>query len=328
MAALKDKVQNALDEGRILVLGTQVLIGFGFRAVFEEGFPKLPLASQHLKLVELALLLFVFALLLTPGAYHRIVERGEDTPRFHRMVTRWLMPVLLPFALSLGIDLYIAGEKVLGRAGGWVLGLCGAGVALVFFYGLELVSRQRHAQDIQRRQAMSSAEQSGQKQGEEKTKLKDKIRHVLTESRVILPGAQALLGFQFVTVLMKPFDELPASSKLVHLASLAFVALSTILLLAPAAYHRIVEQGEETERFHRFASRMVLAATVPLALGLSGDFYVVVRKVLDSERWALVAAGACLLCCYGLWFGFTLAQRASVSRKESERPRHGRPVHA
>ncbi len=30
---------------------------------------------------------------------------------------------------------------------------------------------------------------------EEGTKLRDKIEHVLTETRVVLPGAQALLGF-------------------------------------------------------------------------------------------------------------------------------------
>lgn len=40
MAKLKNKVQNALDEARILILGTQVLIGFGLRVVFEEGFPR------------------------------------------------------------------------------------------------------------------------------------------------------------------------------------------------------------------------------------------------------------------------------------------------
>jgi len=31
------------------------------------------------------------------------------------------------------------------------------------------------------------------------TKLKDKIKLVLTEARVVLPGAQALLGFQLIT---------------------------------------------------------------------------------------------------------------------------------
>ena len=35
MAQIKNKVQNALDEVRILILGSQVLLGFQFQAVFQ-----------------------------------------------------------------------------------------------------------------------------------------------------------------------------------------------------------------------------------------------------------------------------------------------------
>lgn len=170
---------------------------------------------------------------------------------------------------------------------------------------------------------MGNAEQSG-----EKTKLEDKIRHVLTESRVVLPGAQALLGFQFATMLMKPFDELPGSSKLIHLGCLGLVALSVILLLTPPAWHRIVEQGEETERFHRIASRFVMASLVPLALGLAGDLYVVVRKVMGSVPLAVACALACLAVCYGLWFGLTLARRAQRASRTTPPPRSPRTVPA
>ena len=78
MARLKDKVQNALDEARLLVLGAQVLLGFEYRSVFESGFDVLPSHSKYLKLVGLGLLLVAFALLTWPGAYHRIVAGGED----------------------------------------------------------------------------------------------------------------------------------------------------------------------------------------------------------------------------------------------------------
>src|SRR5712691_9693017 len=95
------------------------------------------------------------------------------------------------------------------------------------------------------------------------TKLEDKIEQVLTEARVVLPGAQALLGFQFATMLAQSFESLPSSSKYVHLASLALMALSVIFLMSPAAFHRVVERGEDTERLHRFSSWMLLAAMVP-----------------------------------------------------------------
>src|SRR5256714_11023566 len=108
---------------------------------------------------------------------------------------------------------------------------------------------------------------------------------------------------------MESFDKLPDSSRYIHFASLAMVALSIVLLMTPAAYHRIVERGEETEHFHRFASKMVVAALVPLALGLCGDVYVVVQKVTSSQLVSVVAALITLAIFWELWFGLTLYRR-------------------
>jgi hypothetical protein len=146
----------------------------------------------------------------------------------------------------------------------------------------------------------------------QRTRLKDKIEQVLLEARVVLPGAQALLGFQFVTMFMDGFEALPLSSKYIHLASLALMALTIIFLMSPAAFHRIVEKGEETERIHSFASSMLLAAMVPLPLGMSGDFFVVVRKVTGSESLAIGGSAIMLLFFYSLWFGFTIYRRRKL----------------
>jgi Family of unknown function (DUF6328) len=305
LAKLKDKIQNALDEGRMLVLGSQVLVGFQYRSVFETGFEKLPLSSQYLKVSALGLMLIALGLLLAPGAHHRIVERGEDTYNLHRFITKVMNVALLPFAVALGFDIYVAAERTLGHTLALSVGLGASLIALFFWYGLELKRRGKREPEIREEQEMSK-EKDSETGG---AKLTDKIKHVLTECRVVLPGAQALLGFQFVTTLMEAFEKLPSSSKYVHLASLALVALSIVLLITPAAYHRIVERGEETEHFHRFASRILVAALVPLALGVSGDLFVVVRKVTESVTSAVASAIVSLLFFYGLWFGFTLYRR-------------------
>ena len=83
----------------------------------------------------------------------------------------------------------------------------------------------------------------------ERPSIEDQIQHALTDARVVLPGAQALLGFQFVGVFLGGFEELPASSQYVHVVSLTLVTLSTILLMMPAAYHRLVEQGSRPSIF-------------------------------------------------------------------------------
>ena len=69
---------------------------------------------------------------------------------------------------------------------------------------------------------------------------KVKIEQMLTEARVVLPGAQALFGFQLAIVLTQSFEQLPSASKITYVASLFLVALPIVLLMAPAAYHRIV----------------------------------------------------------------------------------------
>ncbi len=153
------------------------------------------------------------------------------------------------------------------------------------------------------------------------TPLEQRVMQVLTEARVVLPGAQALLGFQLAIFLMGSFEALPGSSKAIHLASLACVGAATVFLMAPAAYHRIVERGEPTERLHTFASRMVLLAMAALAPGIAGDALVVVRKTTGSLGWAEVAAAAALLLFYGLWFALTFAIR--VRRNAGQRERSG-----
>jgi hypothetical protein len=64
-----------------------------------------------------------------------------------------------------------------------------------------------------------------------------------------------LLGFQLAVVMTEPFASLSRSSKIVHGFALSCIALCTILLMAPAAYHRIVYEGEAAPDFLIVGSR-------------------------------------------------------------------------
>ncbi|HLM54722.1 MAG TPA: DUF6328 family protein [Pyrinomonadaceae bacterium] len=314
MAKLNNKITHVLNESRMLVLGAQVVFGLQFRSFLEPGFDKLPFPTQLLKLGGLGLLIIAVGLLISPSSYHRIVERGEDTHDLHRYASKVLMWAMLPFALGLGVDVFVATEKVFSRWLGAAAALLAVVVAVSFWYGLEFYRKRERAGEIAEEKRKSDEEEERERRekeekGEPMTQLSDKIKHVLTEARVVLPGAQALLGFQFVAVLTDGFEKLPQISKYVHLASLGLIALTIVLLMTPAAYHRIVERGEETEHFHRFASKMVVAALVPLALGVCGDVYVVAQKVTESQLVAIVFALAALALFWELWFGLTLYRR-------------------
>jgi hypothetical protein len=87
--------------------------------------------------------------------------------------------------------------------------------------------------------------------------------------------------------------------------------------MTPTACHRIVEQGENKEHFHSFASALLLRALVPLALGIAGDFFVVIEcrdRGRDRARDPLAAVAVpltlLLLCLFfGLCFGVPLLRR-------------------
>jgi CBS-domain-containing membrane protein len=56
--------------------------------------------------------------------------------------------------------------------------------------------------------------------------------------------------------------------------------------------------GENTEAFHRLGSHLVVAAALPLALGITLDMYVAVTRAFETSLPALLAAlgtGAVLL---------------------------------
>src|SRR5438128_4357405 len=98
----------------MLILGAQVLLGFQFQAVLQPGFERLPPALQDLKLVGLGLMLVAVGLLVAPGAFHQIVERGNDSPRVIGFTSGIATMAMLPFAVGMGIDVYLAASVVLG----------------------------------------------------------------------------------------------------------------------------------------------------------------------------------------------------------------------
>ena len=56
---------------------------------------------------------------------------------------------------------------------------------------------------------------------------------------MVLPGVQALFGFQLIAVFNTGFAEkLSHGEQRVHLLALALVAMAGALIMTPAAYHR------------------------------------------------------------------------------------------
>jgi hypothetical protein len=284
--SLAEKTKTALDESRMLMLGAQVLLGFQLQAPFQNAFETLTIHEKVVEIGVLCIMVLVIGLLVAPSARHRIVEEGEATPAINRFITTMAFVTLLPFSIALALDLFIAGTRSAGLWLGILFGLATFGIALGFWYG-PLVMRHH--------------ERGTMPDSNGKTSTAAKINYVLTEARVVLPGAQALLGFQLAIVLTTGFAELPSLLKWIHCGAIGLITVATVLLMAPAAYHRIVYDGADAPDFYKVASRFLLAATVFLALGLSADIHVVVNKVSGNENLSIALACTSIVLLLGLW---------------------------
>jgi hypothetical protein len=297
-----DKLKLALDETRMLVLGAQVLLGFQLRSAFQEGFEKLSPHAKALDAASLLLMVLVIGLLVTRAIHHRLVEYGNATPRIMRNVGLLMALALLPFAVSLGFNVFVAVESFAGSTWAIASSLLVTMLALWFWFGLEWL-------------AVSQKRKAPMKYIQQKISLPTKIDQMLTEARVILPGAQAVLGFQLAVILTDAFEKLEPMSKVAHTFALTFVALATILLMAPAAYHRIVYGGDASQTFLDLGGRFIMAATFALALGLATDMYVVIGKITHSGAIGLAAATLSLGVLSGLWHvsPFLMRQRVKTT---------------
>ncbi len=153
--------------------------------------------------------------------------------------------------------------------------------------------------------------------------LNEKIMYALMETQMVLPGVQVLIAFQGGATLSKGFEQLPGVSKGVFVVTLALLSLTMLLLMTPATYHRYVEQGEATERFHRFTSRILVWSMVPFGLGMCGNLFVVLYKVTGSLIASAITAASVNIALYLLWFAFMVRRRRQLNRYPGWFPDYG-----
>jgi hypothetical protein len=140
--------------------------------------------------------------------------------------------------------------------------------------------------------------------------LAEEARQVIEEARMVLPGIQAICGFQLVAVFNNRFDTaLSGSEQMLHLAAFLLVAAAMALIMTPAAYARQVERGYVTAGFIRMASRLVTISMVPLALGLSIDTGLIAHMISHSISLSIAVAAALLAVFIALWFAMPMLSR-------------------
>jgi hypothetical protein len=140
---------------------------------------------------------------------------------------------------------------------------------------------------------VTEAPPAGPRTEREELSLNDAASHLLEECRTVVPGMQALFGFQLIAVFNSSFRELLSpAERILHLAAIVLVTIAIVLVMAPAALHRQTEPMAVSRRFITISSRLLMASMAPLTVGFCLDVYVVSRLVVETRAVAaIIAAG-------------------------------------
>jgi len=66
--------------------------------------------------------------------------------------------------------------------------------------------------------------------------LEEETKTTIEEARMVLPGIQALFGFQLIAVFNTRFHDFGSLEQILHLVALLLVAFAIALIMTPAAY--------------------------------------------------------------------------------------------
>ena len=127
--------------------------------------------------------------------------------------------------------------------------------------------------------------------------------YLLEECRMVLPGMQALFGFQLIAVFSETFGKkMSHIESLLHLLALTMVAVAIALVMTPAAIHRRNGPMQVTRKFVESSTRLLLFSMFPLLIGICIDVYLISRMITESKNWSLMITGVVSAVFLFLWF--------------------------
>jgi hypothetical protein len=122
---------------------------------------------------------------------------------------------------------------------------------------------------------------------------------MLSEQRILLPGAQMLTAFLIILPFNGGFQHIVHIEKLVFLAT--FICSLVSLLSAPAIQHRLIRPLVDRAAFKHIASKFIVAGAVALAFAFTLATNLVISEVFGAVAGG-VASGLIALVILVLWW--------------------------
>ena len=136
----------------------------------------------------------------------------------------------------------------------------------------------------------------------EQLSLDSAARHILEECRMVLPGIQAVFGFQLIAVFNQGFAEkLSIMEQQLHLLSIILTVSAVALVMTPAALHRQIDPMAVTRRFIQSSTMLLLLSMFPLSMSICLDIYLIAHVITETIWLSLLIAAGLLLLFFSLW---------------------------
>ena len=111
---------------------------------------------------------------------------------------------------------------------------------------------------------------------------RERYRELLEELRTIIPGVQVLFAFLLTVPFSSRFEELDVIGVQVFSVSLITVGLAAVVLMTPAAYHRLTPRHDRAQRI-KLGVRVTVVGMALLSIAVGSAIFVVGRLIFTTE---------------------------------------------
>ena len=157
------------------------------------------------------------------------------------------------------------------------------------------------------------AERDGERphDGEDATERNSRrMLELLQEVRVATAGVQILFGFLLAVPFQQGFERISSFQRHVYLVVLVCTALSSALLIAPTAMHRLLFKRGHKPEIIEYANRMVIWGLILLAVAMIGVVLLLTHEIFGPA--AAIAVTAPIALVFSItWFVIPLMRRGS-----------------
>lgn len=127
------------------------------------------------------------------------------------------------------------------------------------------------------------------------------LSELLQELRVALPGVQVLFAFLLAVPFTPRFESLTAFQVHLYFGTLLFTALTTALLVAPTANHRMLFRKRDKEYIVVVSNRLAIAGLGSMALSMCSAILLISDFLFDAATPVAATFGAVIVFSW-LWF--------------------------